>query len=110
MDTGTQLRAPPETFYSTLRGIFLRNLCHEEKLALSHEDFILFYALTMIHPDLPAFVREKYTDRLAQNRIVDFKADILSDAASFLVTDSNSKIINGDTKVKDLRTTIFNDY
>ena len=103
MDTGTQLRAPPETFYSTLRGIFLRNLCQEEKLALSHEDFILFYALTVIHPDLPVFVREKYTDRLAQNRIVDFKADILLDAASFLAPDSNSKLINGFTEVNILR-------
>ena len=104
MDTGTHLRAPPETFYSTLRGIFLRNLCHEEeKLALSHEDFILFYALTVIHPDLPVFVREKYTDRLAQNRIVDFKADILSDAASFLAPESNSKMINGFTEVNILR-------
>ena len=103
LQTGTQLCAPPEDVYLTLRGIFLRNLCHEEKLALSHEDFILFYALTVIHPDLPVFVREKYTDRLAQNRIVDFKADILSDAASFLAPESNSKMINGFTEVNILR-------
>jgi len=103
LQTGTQLCAPPEDVYLTLRGIFLRNLCHEEKLGLSHEDFILFYALTMIHPELPVFVREKYTDRLAQNRIVDFKADILSDAASFLVTDSKNAVKNEVANVDDVK-------
>ena len=45
-----------EFLHTTLRGIFLRN---EEKLGLSHEDFILFYVLSVLHPELPVFIRNK---------------------------------------------------
>ena len=74
-----------ESLYTTLRGIFLSNLRHDEKLALSHEDFILFYVLTILHPELPIFIKDKYVAKLATNkRIYDYKSEILGESDNFL--------------------------
>ena len=71
--------------YSQLRGIFMRNLCEGEKLGLSHEDFILIYLVTILHPELPIFIGNKYKNRIGGNqRIIDFKAEILLDLDKFL--------------------------
>jgi len=80
-----EVKRTSESVYTNLRGIFLRNLRHDEKLALSHEDFILFYVLTILHPDLPVFIREKYFHQMGSSkRILDFKTDVLTDAEEFL--------------------------
>ena len=74
-----------EVLYSTLRGIFLRNLCKDEELGLSHEDFILIYLVTVLHPDLPFFIRDKYINRIGSSqRIIDFKSEIFLDLDKFL--------------------------
>ena len=70
--------------YTNLRAIFLQNLHHDEKLGLSHEDFILFYVLTTIHPDLPVLIRDKYSHQLEDKRILDFKSEIFIDAERFI--------------------------
>ena len=94
----TKVEHSPNTLYTNLRGIFLRNLRHDEKLALSHEDFILFYVLTVLHPDLSVFIKDKYNEKLSYKRILDFKAEILADAEGFLST--NQKL-EADSKVID---------
>ena len=104
LQTGTQLCAPPEDVYLTIRGIFLRNLCHEEKLALSHEDFILFYVLSVLHPELPKFIRDKFKEKLGKNRILDFRADILAESDDFL----KSRAIATDAEAKKVCEIIFN--
>ena len=73
-----------ESIYSNLRGIFLQNLRREEKLGLSHEDFILFYVLTILHPDLPVFIKDKYSQKMGNKRILDYKSEILIDAEQFI--------------------------
>ena len=68
-----------------MRGIFLRNLCQDEELGLSHEDFILIYLVTVLHPDLPYFIRDKYVNRIeSKQRILDFKSEIFLDLDKFL--------------------------
>jgi len=82
-----------EFLYLRLRGIFLRNLRHDETLGLSHEDFILFYVLTVQHPDLPLFIRDKYGSRLGPNRrVLDFKSEILLDSDRFLEKEKDTHL------------------
>ena len=79
-----EVQKSTETLYTNLRGIFLQNLRNNEKLGLSLEDFILFYVLTILHPDLPVFIRDKYSPKMGRNkRILDFKSEILLDAEEF---------------------------
>ena len=73
-----------DSLYTNLRGIFLQTLAHDEKLAPSHEDFILFYVLTILHPELPVFIRDKYFQKMGtEKRILDYKTEILFDAKIF---------------------------
>ena len=79
-----------EVLYSTLRGIFLRNLHKDEELGLSHEDFILIYLVTVLHPDLPVFIRDKYVNRIGTSqRIIDFKSEIFLDLDKFCEEEDN---------------------
>jgi len=74
-----------ENLYTKLHGIFIRQLRDGQKLAPSHEDLILFYTLTIIHPKLPAFIRDKYCSRIGTDkRILDFELEILRDAEEFV--------------------------
>ena len=82
--------ANTEWLYTNLRGIFLR---HDEQLGLSHEDFILFYVLSVLHPELPKFIRSKYKKKLGKNRILDLRADILAESDQFLKDRANREAL-----------------
>ena len=90
-----------EWLYTNLRGIFLR---HDEQLGLSHEDFILFYVLSVLHPDLPKFIRDKFKEKLARNRILDLSADILAESEDFL----KSRAIAANAEAKEVCEVRFN--
>jgi len=79
-------KSSPVTVYTNLRGIFLQVLqVHEEKLADSHEDVLLFLALILLHPGLPLYIRDKYSNKIAiHQHITEYKSDILCDAEDFL--------------------------
>ena len=106
-------RQNSESLYTNLRGIFLRTLRHDEKLALSHEDFILFYVLNILHPDLPVFIKDKYSHKMGtdKKRIYDLRSDILDDSEKFLLSstaDTLSKLEkypaeDGLKKIDDLK-------
>ena len=73
-----------------MRGIFLR---HDEQLGLSHEDFILFYVLAVLHPELPVHIRDIYKEKLGTKRIIDFRADILGESEIFLQSRAKDRLI-----------------
>ena len=85
-----------------MRGIFLR---HDEQLGLSHEDFILFYVLAVLHPELPVHIRDIYKEKLGTKRIIDFRADILGESEIFLQSRAKDRLIiytdGGDQDAED---------
>ena len=47
-----------------------------EKLSPTQEDLILLNVLTLIHPKLPAFVKENYGHKISTDkRLMDFKTE-----------------------------------
>ena len=85
----------PTGFYNQYRSIIMGNLSkrgdviswknetmkEDEKLTPAHEDLILLNVLQLIHPKLPAYIREKYAHLIGQTkRLMDFKTEILSKA------------------------------
>ena len=60
-------------------------LVEDEKLTPSHEDLILLNVLMLLHPKLPAYIKDKYSDKIGkQKRLMDFKTEILTKAKSFI--------------------------
>lgn len=60
-------------------------LMEDEQLSPSHEDLILVNVLTLIHPLLPRYVKDKYGHKIGQTqRLMDFKTEILALAAQYI--------------------------
>lgn len=86
-------------FYNQYRSMIIGNLAkkderidwknetleEDEKLSPSHEDLILLNVLSLLHPKLPAYVRENYAHKMGQQkRLMDFKQEILSKAKQYI--------------------------
>jgi len=64
------------------KGEFLKE---DEKLSASHEDLIFLNVLQLIHPKLPAYVKQHYGHKIeAQKRLMDFKTEILTKARQYI--------------------------
>ncbi len=89
----------PIGFYNNYRSLIMGNLgkkgetikwqdstlAQDEKLTPSHEDLILLNVLFLLHPRLPAFVKENYSDKIGNNkRLMDYKTDILNKAKTYI--------------------------
>ena len=60
-------------------------LTEDEKLTPSHEDLIFLNVLTILHPKLPAYIKENYAHRMDQTkRLMDFKTEILTKAKQYI--------------------------
>ena len=97
----------PVGFYNNYRSLILGNLARrgdeikwknttlteDEKLSPSHEDLILLNVLTLIHPKLPAYVKEHYGHKMGQTmRLMDFKTEILTKAKQYIADIENPQI------------------
>ena len=68
------------------------SLMTDEEITVGHEDTIIVLVLALLHPELPLFVRDIYTEKILDNkRLMDFKDNIFKDADLFL-----SKSLNED--------------
>lgn len=89
----------PVDFYDNYRSLILgtlgrtgdeikwknTTLTEDEELTPSHEDLILLNVLTLVHHQLPAFVKEQYGHKLGQStRLMDFKTEILTNAEQYI--------------------------
>ena len=94
----------PISFYRNVRGIVVESLgkrgdyvdwkqetlAEDEEMTVTHEDTILLLVLSLLHPKLPSFIRDIYSDRLRGNkRILDYRTDIFKDANIFLYQSSD---------------------
>ena len=60
-------------------------LQEDEKLSPTMEDLILVNVLQLLHPKLPAYIKEAYCHKIGSNkRLMDFKSDILSKAKQYI--------------------------
>ena len=99
----------PVGFYNSFRSIILGNLAKknnviawksetlqkDEQMTPSHEDFILLHVLMLLHPKLPAYIREKYAHKMGQEkRLMDFKTEILTKARQFISEIENPQLSN----------------
>jgi len=99
------LRQDPVEYYNSVRNILIEGqpikeiqekrdedgtlftnvVCHE--FTPTQEDLILLYTLTLLHPELPSCIKEKYEKLLLadpNHRMLDYKDQILKDARDFL--------------------------
>ena len=67
-------KLPAEDVYNIARGILV---------SVAHEDLILLYVLTLLHPKLPHHIRERCQVGRRQN-ILDLKAEIFKEADGFV--------------------------
>ena len=89
----------PVGFYNAYRSMVMANLKpkgtkiewlnetldNDEQLTSSHEDLIFLNVMTLLHPKLPAYVREHYSDKIGENKtIMDFRTEILSKAKTYI--------------------------
>ena len=89
----------PIGFYNNYRSLIMGNLgkkgdkilwqdstlAQDEKLSPSHEDLILLNVLFLLHPRLPAFIKEHYSDKIGnQKRLMDYKTEILNKAKMYI--------------------------
>ena len=99
----------PIGFYNSYRSSILGNLAkkndvilwksqtltEDEKITPSHEDLILLNVLTLLHPKLPAFVKEQYGHKMGQDkRLMDFKTEILTKAKQYIQDIDNPQMSN----------------
>lgn len=60
-------------------------LVEDEKLSPTMEDLVLVNVLQLLHPKLPAYVKEAYCHKIGSSkRLMDFKSDILSKAKQYI--------------------------
>ena len=103
----------PIGFYNSYRSSILGNLAkkndvilwksqtltEDEKITPSHEDLILLNVLTLLHPKLPAFVKEQYGHKMGQDkRLMDFKTEILTKAKQYIQDIDNPQMSNISTE------------
>ena len=89
----------PIGFYNQYRSLIISNLGkkdshiqwknetlkEDERLTVSHEDLIFLNVLQLLHPKLPAYIREQYAHKIGQEkRLMDFKTEILSKAKQYI--------------------------
>ena len=89
----------PTGFYNSYRSAIIGNLAkqgafikwknttlsEDEKLTPSHEDLILLNVLTLLHPKLPAYIKETYGHKLGkEHRLMDYKTEILTKAKQYI--------------------------
>ena len=97
----------PVGFYNSYRSMILGNLAKrgdeikwkkttlesDEKLSPSHEDLILLNVLTLLHPKLPAYVKEQYGHKMGTTmRLMDFKTEILTKAKQYIAEIENPQL------------------
>ena len=84
-------------FYEHIRGILKESLGRkgdyidwkqetleqDEEMTVTLEDLTLLYVLTLIHPQLPGNIRDKYGKQIGK-RIMDYKAEIFLEAMKFV--------------------------
>ena len=74
-----------------------KTLTEDEKLTPSHEDLIFLNVLHILHPKLPAYIKDQYAHKIGQSkRIMDFKTEILNKAKQFIeeIEDTNIQASN----------------
>ena len=89
----------PIGFYNSYRSHIMGNMAKkgdvilwkqetmaaDEKLSPTQEDLILLNVLTLIHPKLPAYVKENYGHKIGTDkRLMDFKTEILTKAKQYI--------------------------
>ena len=89
----------PIGFYNQYRSLIISNLGkkdtliqwkndtlkEDERLTCSHEDLIFLNVLQLLHPKLPAYIREQYAHKIGkEKRLMDFKTEILSKAKIYI--------------------------
>ena len=89
----------PIGFYNNYRSLIISNLGkkdsliqwknetlkEDERLTASHEDLIFLNVLQLLHPKLPAYIREQYAHKIGkEKRLMDFKTEILSKAKIYI--------------------------
>ena len=117
----------PVAFYNQYRTVISNNLAkagdvikykdgevlaQDEKMSPMLEDIILLNVIAEIDPRLPTFVKTHYNHKMKkEERLMDFKADILVNIPSFLeqldVAENNS--IKDDPSLNAFKQTPFND-
>ena len=101
----------PVAFYNEYRSIIVNNLARrgdiikyknneglqqDEKMSPMVEDMILLNVIREIDERLPTFIKKHYNHKIRENeRIMDFKADILVNLSSFI-----DEIENGENDMK----------
>ena len=99
LETGDKMS--PISFYTTLRGIFHQNLHNDGDLMVSYEEVVFVFALALLHPDLPVYIRDKYSNLMGiEHKILDFKTNILNDAEVFM-SEFEDKVEEFDSKLDD---------
>ena len=106
----------PVSFYNQYRTLISNNLAktgdtikyrgnlqltEDEKMTPMLEDLVMMNVLSLIDPRLPAFIRSHYNHKMKDDeKLMDFKADILVNIPSFLetieVNEQNCSIKGGD--------------
>ena len=70
-------------------------------MTVTHEDTILLLVLSLLHPKLPSFIRDIYSDRLrGKSRIMDYKSEILKDADEFMSDKANHHFSDQDIETE----------
>ena len=58
-----------------------KTLTGDEKITSSHKDLVLLHALTLVHSELPAFVKEQCSHKMGQYKLLmNLKTEILTKA------------------------------
>ena len=100
----------PVAFYNQYRNIIINNLAkagdtlkyknnqlldRDEKMSPMLEDVVLLNVINLIDHRLPQFIRNHYNHKMKENeRLMDFKTDILVNIPSFLNEIENCEIMN----------------
>lgn len=88
----------PGHFYEEVRGAVEAVLPPGEDITPGHEDTILVLVLALLHPKLPLFIHDLYTDRIP-GTLVEYREEILSDVEIFM-----SEACSNSTAVDDSMT------
>merc|ERR1719341_1899141 len=82
----------PRHFYEGVRGAVEAVLPTDEVISPGHEDTILVLVLALLHPKLPLFIHDLYTERI-EGKLVEYREEILSDVEIFMSEACNSTTV-----------------
>jgi len=78
------------------------SLMQDEEMTVTLEDLSLLYVLTLIHPQLPVYIRDIFSRDMGRDkRLMDYKTEIFTIAQQFITNmQGQDKTTNGDTGIE----------